>query len=85
MLARLTPAQHEELERRMYEAGQVEFHHQQFEQRDWEEVQRAKAPAVLALLQAHVPAERWSEVKEFLSTGYGRDCLGEILEGRSGP
>ena len=78
--ARLSPARREALDAPVEEVHQADFYYRQLERREWAEAQRARAPEVLALLRAHVPAERWPEVEEFLSTGYGRDCLGDILK-----
>jgi hypothetical protein len=77
--ARLNRAQQEELDGCLWELKQLEYAFQQDQQAVWEEAQQAKAPRILELLRAHVPAERWPEVEEFLSSRYGRDCLGEIL------
>jgi hypothetical protein len=78
-LLRLTPAQRKKLDEYLEYESYSNFVDQQVTLRAWEEEQRAKAPEILALLRRHVPGERWQEVEEFLSGGYGRDCLGEAI------
>ena len=69
----------EEMERIVDDAREIEFYHQQHEMQAWEKEQCARAPVIFALLQEHLPAEVLHDVKEFLSTRYGCDCLHEIV------
>ena len=65
----------EEIRDRVRQADEVEFLYHQAEERRWRAEQRAKAPEILALLRQHIPGDRMGEVEEFLSTGYGCECL----------
>lgn len=57
----------------------VEWLYREAERKEWERKQRAKAPEVLALLRAHIPADRRTEVDEFLLYSYGAKCLRDVL------
>jgi hypothetical protein len=71
----------EEMERIVSEAHQIDHYYRQNEQREWEAEQRTKAPAILSLLQRHLPVEALQVIEEFLSTRYGCDCLRDVLQG----
>ena len=69
----------DEMRRTVEEADNVEFVYRKAEQRVWKRAQLAKAPEVLALLRRHMPAGHLQEVEEFLSNGFGSDCLRDEL------
>jgi hypothetical protein len=65
------------------EAGQraeIEHYYQQASQRRWRAEQRAKASVILGLLRQHLPAQVLKEAEELLSTGYGCECVCDLLD-----
>lgn len=69
----------EEMRKIVDDADYIDFLGRQVKLRDWEREQRAKAPEVLALLRRHIPAHRLPEIEDYLSRGFGRDCLAEAI------
>ena len=66
----------------MDQAREVDFYYAEAKRKEWEELQRTRAPMVLGLPRQHLPAEVLREVEDFLSTGYGSDCLHHELTGQ---
>ncbi len=74
----------EEMARIVDEAREVEYSWRQAQLRQQQEEQRARAPAFVDLLRRHLPAEVMSEFEEFMSTGFGSQCLSDALFGGCG-
>ena len=61
------------------QADEVDFLYRRLEQRAWEEQQRSEAPAVLALLRQHMPAEPLERIENLLSTLFGCECVNDLV------
>jgi hypothetical protein len=59
---------------------EIAYYDRRAKQRKWGAEQRAKAPVILGSLRQHLPAEVLKEAEELLSTGYGCECVCDLLQ-----
>jgi hypothetical protein len=72
----------EDMKRIVDEARDIDFYAEQNSFREWRVRMRDKAPAIVSLLQQHLPPEVLREVGDFLSNPFGCKCVQRVLTER---